>query len=453
MGKENIREEISEKSQGRTSRLGKEAKIGITVIVLLLITFGVVAFLRLRGMSLFGKSESGDAVASADQDHNKGKSQDKDGIDALFKESKSNSLGTSSSSAVVAVKPVSPKPAASDADLWKIPSDDTKRTSEASKPPKPLRSDPQDRYALDPPMDRGEKPHSLHESHARGTDDDDPPLPTPGSALPHSKKMASDEEGFATADAPPPPLPPHREEYRSEREKMMQSQSPAYAQHSALPAAASRYGDSRYGDSRSDDTDYRREPIQTVRAGSPPPLRRSAAPSYSEPPAQRDDGKYEVQPNDSYWTISERLYGTGAYFKALAQHNLGKGITEERLRPGELISAPQVAELEKSYPDLCPKASRREAQASQSQNRITTVSGRGSFRGGRTYTVAEGDTLFNIARYELGKASRWVEIYELNRDTLGKDFNYLTPGIQLNMPEGEKSSDVMAQPPGSTYRR
>ena len=38
--------------------------------------------------------------------------------------------------------------------------------------------------------------------------------------------------------------------------------------------------------------------------------------------------------------------------------------------------------------------------------------------------MAEGDTLFNIARYELGKASRWVEIYEFNRDLLGKDFNY-----------------------------
>ena len=66
--------------------------------------------------------------------------------------------------------------------------------------------------------------------------------------------------------------------------------------------------------------------------------------------------------------------------------------------------------------------------------------------------MAEGDTLFNIARYELGKASRWAEIYDLNRDVLGKDFNYLTPGIQLVLPEGEKS-DVIAQPPGNVYRR
>ena len=183
-----------------------------------------------------------------------------------------------------------------------------------------------------------------------------------------------------------------------------------------------------------DGDDYRRESAEPRRQAAScviPP--RS---SYNNPPPRRDDGKYEVQPNDSYWTISEQLYGTGAYFKALAQHNRGKGAGEDRLQPGELILAPTVAELEKSYPDLCPKPSRREALQSQSQSRASTVSTRNQYRGGRTYTVAEGDTLFNIARYELGKASRWAEIYDLNRDVLGKDFNYLTPGIQLVLPAG-----------------
>ena len=80
----------------------------------------------------------------------------------------------------------------------------------------------------------------------------------------------------------------------------------------------------------------------------------------------------------------------------------------------------------------------------QQPQSITAAAGR--------YTVAEGDTLFNIARYELGKASRWAEIYDLNREVLGKDFNYLTPGTKLTLPESEKA-DVIAQPPASTYRR
>ena len=79
------------------------------------------------------------------------------------------------------------------------------------------------------------------------------------------------------------------------------------------------------------------------------------------------------------------------------------------------------------------------------------VSTHGSYHGGRTYTVTEGDTLFNIARYELGKASRWVELYELNRDVLGKDFNYFTPGMKLVLPDNEKA-DVLTRKSGDMFR-
>ncbi|MGW8257751.1 MAG: LysM peptidoglycan-binding domain-containing protein [Thermoguttaceae bacterium] len=52
----------------------------------------------------------------------------------------------------------------------------------------------------------------------------------------------------------------------------------------------------------------------------------------------------------------------------------------------------------------------------------------------QTYTVTPGDSLFDIARAKLGKASRWVEIYELNRDRLGSDLDSLPPGLQIALP-------------------
>ena len=74
--------------------------------------------------------------------------------------------------------------------------------------------------------------------------------------------------------------------------------------------------------------------------------------------------------------------------------------------------------------------------------------------GSRTYTVAEGDTLFDIARYELGKASRWAEIYELNRDALGKDFDYLVPGTQLVLPQDtSRSPDPITRRSPRDYQR
>jgi nucleoid-associated protein YgaU len=144
----------------------------------------------------------------------------------------------------------------------------------------------------------------------------------------------------------------------------------------------------------------------------------------------REDGMYEVQPNDSYWTISERVYGSGAYFRALAEQNRGRAARPDRLQPGLLISTPPIAKLEKDYPDFCPRPSRRDTVRERAAS-IGMVSTAG---GGRTYIVQEGDTLSSIARSELGKVSRWPDIYQLNRQALGKDWDYLTPGMRLVLP-------------------
>jgi nucleoid-associated protein YgaU len=163
----------------------------------------------------------------------------------------------------------------------------------------------------------------------------------------------------------------------------------------------------------------------------------------------RGDGKYEVQPNDSFWTISERVYGSGAYFRALAEANRGKAARPDRLPPGLVIATPPVPQLEKDYPDLCPRPDRREAVRNRADGLrgyagATLASTAG---GGRTYVVQEGDSLYTIARHELGKISRWSEIYQLNREAIGKDYDYLTPGMRLTLPI------VDSQPGDRTARR
>jgi nucleoid-associated protein YgaU len=145
----------------------------------------------------------------------------------------------------------------------------------------------------------------------------------------------------------------------------------------------------------------------------------------------REDGLYEVQPNDSYWTISEKVYGSGAYFRALAEQNRGKAARPDRLPPGLVIATPPVAQLVKDYPDLCPRPNHGETLRNRAAATMIPASTAG---GGRTYVVQEGDTLSSIARNELGKVSRWAEIYQLNRETLGKDYDYLTPGMRLTLP-------------------
>jgi nucleoid-associated protein YgaU len=163
---------------------------------------------------------------------------------------------------------------------------------------------------------------------------------------------------------------------------------------------------------------------------------------------QPDDDSYTVEPNDNFWRVSQKVYGTGAYFKALEEHNRRQAGARTLINVGDAISTPPLSVLQQNYPDLCPKPRKLPSE------------GRGGAlvsspaRGGRTYTVAEGDTLFDIARAELGKASRWAEIYELNRDQLGEDFNYLAPGMQLVMPpRGDRPESITTRPSRDAYRR
>ena len=60
----------------------------------------------------------------------------------------------------------------------------------------------------------------------------------------------------------------------------------------------------------------------------------------------------------------------------------------------------------------------------------------------------------DIARHELGKASRYGEIIQLNLDVLGGQFDYLTPGMQLALPDdGGTPAGQVTKRPGSVYQR
>jgi hypothetical protein len=50
------------------------------------------------------------------------------------------------------------------------------------------------------------------------------------------------------------------------------------------------------------------------------------------------------------------------------------------------------------------------------------------------YEVKPDDSLFKIAKLELGDSSRWREIYDANLATIGPDPDVISPGQQLVMP-------------------
>ena len=52
----------------------------------------------------------------------------------------------------------------------------------------------------------------------------------------------------------------------------------------------------------------------------------------------------------------------------------------------------------------------------------------------RTYVVKSGDTLSDIAQSEMGDAKRWPELYEANKDAVGKNPDLIHPGLELKIP-------------------
>ncbi|GMX60843.1 LysM peptidoglycan-binding domain-containing protein [Paenibacillus elgii] len=52
----------------------------------------------------------------------------------------------------------------------------------------------------------------------------------------------------------------------------------------------------------------------------------------------------------------------------------------------------------------------------------------------KTYVVKSDDSLWKIAKLNLGSGSRLAEIYELNKDLIGPDPNQIYPGQELVMP-------------------
>jgi nucleoid-associated protein YgaU len=153
---------------------------------------------------------------------------------------------------------------------------------------------------------------------------------------------------------------------------------------------------------------------------------------------------YVVEPGDNFWTISRKLYGTGKFFQALATHNAPIVADPAKLKPGQRIAAPSVAELDLRYATLlAPTGTSSTAKPVQSVGFFVSEAGQPMYR------VGTDDTLSSIAYGHLGRASRWVQIYELNRHAL-KDGNTLKVGAELRLPADASQVQMMG---GAGMRR
>jgi len=149
--------------------------------------------------------------------------------------------------------------------------------------------------------------------------------------------------------------------------------------------------------------------------------------------------EYQIQATDSLWSIAVDHYGDGRFFRALHEHNLERITSVDNLPPNTAINVPDVDELLKRYPQLCPSdkfSDNDGTNASEESKADYDLYEQSMFK--RFHVTKAGDTLFDVARQRLGQASRYLEIFELNRFRIPQDVNHLTPldpGLRLLLPE------------------
>lgn len=153
---------------------------------------------------------------------------------------------------------------------------------------------------------------------------------------------------------------------------------------------------------------------------------------------------YLVEAGDSYWTISRVKYGSAKYFSALAKFNEYRIANPKHMRPGMKVLCPPTAHLHQRYPKLCgPSEQTAEACDAHASGFFVGTDGQPKYR------VGEEDTLSDIAHAHLGRGSRWVQIYELNRSRIGKP-DTLRVGTVLDLPADASSVRLVGG--GRNYR-
>ena len=140
-----------------------------------------------------------------------------------------------------------------------------------------------------------------------------------------------------------------------------------------------------------------------------------------------------VQEGENYTKLSKRVYGTTRYFSALAVFNQHRIPDPRRMRPGMIVLTPDRRLLEEKYPQLFI----------DSQPRVVEPPG---FLlqddGSPAYRVGDRETLSDISKKHLGRASRWIELYEMNRGVVN-DPNRLKPGTILALPDDATEVVIM----------
>lgn len=132
--------------------------------------------------------------------------------------------------------------------------------------------------------------------------------------------------------------------------------------------------------------------------------------------AAKPGSTYTVAEGDTLWSISEKSYGTGYNWTDIAKANNLEN--SDQLEAGQKIVIPEVSPTTAALatPEASPLAQEVEPSPSPvTQVAPETVPPTTPTITGNSYTVVEGDTLWDIACRAYGDCYAWSKIAEANK--------------------------------------
>jgi len=137
---------------------------------------------------------------------------------------------------------------------------------------------------------------------------------------------------------------------------------------------------------------------------------------------------YTVAAGDSFYTISQKVFGNTRQVTAIQKAN--PGVNPSRLRVGQILKMPEAVPA-----PVAPSTPTAHGVAP-----APTDSG-SSLAAGRTYKVQPGDNLNKISVKFYGNTKMAQKIFELNKSVIGSSPSSLRAGVTLRLPEGAATTN------------
>ena len=163
------------------------------------------------------------------------------------------------------------------------------------------------------------------------------------------------------------------------------------------------------------------------------------SPSEATPPVVSEPQFRDVvvQDDDTLERIARREMGAGSLWPEILKAN--PGLDPRKLRPKQTIRVPVASSSPSGGPAKDPLLARVPGPGSQPAPVAPLP-------GGRIYVVQRGDTLSDIAREQMGAASKVADLIAANQDVL-QGTQTIRPGMKLRIPGARSSTGSVAPAP------